>query len=107
MCCPLTIDHDRNLSIVNYQLLTIGFICGLQYTLLVQTSGEVFVHTPGKSVPLHCVERDPVWVSLAEAQAYCNWAGGRVMTEEEYERAAEHTRYSERLVLMLMQLTTQ
>ena len=70
--------------------------------MLVQANGEVFVHTPGKSVPLHCVEREPVWVSLAEAQAYCKWAGGRVMSEEEYERAAEHTRYSERLVLMWM-----
>ena len=27
---------------------------------------------------------DPVFVSLAEAEAYCTWCNGRVMTEEEY-----------------------
>lgn len=57
---------------------------------VVQADGKVFVHRPGKSVPLHTVQDEPVWVSLAEAQAYCKWAGGRVMSEEEYARAAEH-----------------
>ena len=66
---------------------------------LVQAGGEVFVHRPGKSVAMESVQHEPVWVSLAEAQAYCNWAGGRVMSEEEYERAAEHTRYNDRLVV--------
>jgi formylglycine-generating enzyme required for sulfatase activity len=63
---------------------------------VLQADGEVFVHRPGKSTPLARVMQQAVWVSLAEAQAFCKWAGGRVMTEEEYERAAEHTRYSDR-----------
>ena len=63
---------------------------------VLQADGQVFVHRPGKSTPLARVMQQAVWVSLAEAQAFCKWAGGRVMTEEEYERAAEHTRYSDR-----------
>ena len=57
---------------------------------MAQSDGSVTVHRPGKSVPLRSVQDHPVWVSLAEAQAYCKWAGGRVMSEEEYARAAEH-----------------
>jgi formylglycine-generating enzyme required for sulfatase activity len=30
----------------------------------------------------------PVWVSLAEARAFCKWSGKRLPTEEEYLRAA-------------------
>ncbi len=71
--------------------------CDLTVCLSVsQADGEVFVHRPGKSMPLASVLQQAVWVSLAEAQAFCKWAEGRVMTEEEYERAAEHTRYSDR-----------
>lgn len=67
-------------------------------TWTVQADGQVFVHRPGKSTPLARVMQQAVWVSLAEAQAFCKWAGGRVMTEGEYERAAEHTRYSDRVL---------
>ena len=56
--------------------------------LSLQDGCEVFVHVPGKTQPLSAVQDEPVWVSLAEAQAYCHWAGGRVMTEPEYELAA-------------------
>ena len=76
--------------------------CGVKTCILtvclsvLQADGQVFVHRPGKSVPLASVMQQAVWVSLAEAQAFCKWAGGWVMTEEEYERAAEHTRYSDR-----------
>lgn len=48
----------------------------------------MFVHVPGKTQALADVQDKPVWVSLAEAKAYCSWAGGRVMTEPEYELAA-------------------
>ena len=58
---------------------------------VVQADGEVFVHRPGKTLPLASVKEQAVWVSLAEAQAYCRWAGGRIMSEGEYERAVEHT----------------
>lgn len=56
--------------------------------LLLQDAGKVFVHLPGKTQHLSAVQDEPVWVSLAEAQAYCHWAGGRIMTEPEYELAA-------------------
>ena len=64
--------------------------------LWLQGNGKVFVHRPGKTVPLSAVLHEAVWVSLAEAQAYCKWIGGRVMTEEEYERAADETRFDDR-----------
>lgn len=32
----------------------------------------------------------PVYVSLAEAEAFARWAGGRVMTEEEYAAVVQH-----------------
>ena len=70
--------------------------------LCLQENGKVFVHKPGKTVPLSEVLHEPVWVSLAEAQAYCNWVGGRVMTEEEYGRAADHTRFDDRYFAMLV-----
>ena len=66
---------------------------------MLQADGRVFVHRPGQTVPMSAVKQQAVWVSLAEAQAYCKWAGGRIMTEAEYARAAEHTRYDDRYTM--------
>jgi formylglycine-generating enzyme required for sulfatase activity len=40
------------------------------------------------SFPLDEVSDWPVFVSHAEAQAFCRWRGGRLVTEAEYHRAA-------------------
>ena len=66
---------------------------------MLQADGQVFVHRPGQTVPMSVVKQQAVWVSVAEAQAYCKWAGGRVMTEAEYARAAEHTCYGDRYTM--------
>lgn len=66
---------------------------------MLQADGQVFVHRPGQTVPMSAVKQQAVWVSLAEAQAYCNWAGGRIMTEAEYARAEGHARYDDRYTL--------
>lgn len=42
-------------------------------------------------LPLTTVRDWPVYVSLAEAQAYARWRGARVMTEPEFHRAAYGT----------------
>lgn len=42
-------------------------------------------------LPLSAVRDWPVYVSLAEAQAYTRWRGARVMTEAEFHRAAYAT----------------
>ncbi|KAH7372604.1 hypothetical protein KP509_17G012500 [Ceratopteris richardii] len=51
-------------------------------------NGDYYVHEPGITKHWEEVANQPVYVSLAEAQAYSKWAGDfRVMTEEEYHRA--------------------
>ncbi|KAH7372601.1 hypothetical protein KP509_17G012400 [Ceratopteris richardii] len=51
-------------------------------------NGDYYIHEPGITKHWREVANQPVYVSLAEAQAYCKWAGDfRVMTEQEYHRA--------------------
>ncbi|KAG0583912.1 hypothetical protein KC19_3G171100 [Ceratodon purpureus] len=45
---------------------------------------EYWIHTPSASHHWTQVANEPVFASLSEAEAYCKWSGGRVMTEEEY-----------------------
>lgn len=50
--------------------------------------GEFYVHGQGTTRHWSAVAEEPVYVSLAEAEAYCKWAGNfRVMSEEEYHKA--------------------
>lgn len=44
------------------------------------------VHGPHSSRPFEEVKDEPVWVSLAEASAFCKARGVRIMTEPEYEQ---------------------
>ena len=48
------------------------------------TQNEFWVHSPTASHHWSQVANEPVFASLSEAEAYCKWSGGRVMTEEEY-----------------------
>jgi len=61
----------------------------LPATWSADSSGRVFVHWPnGSSCSWRDVEDEPVLCSLAEASAYCAWAGdgARIMSEPEYVR---------------------
>ncbi|MCO5558699.1 hypothetical protein L7F22_012285 [Adiantum nelumboides] len=50
--------------------------------------GEFYIHGHATTKHWKEIASEPVFVSLAEAQAYCKWAGDfRVMKEEEYHRA--------------------
>lgn len=51
--------------------------------------GGLVVHAPEGSYSWQAVADCPAWVSLREAEAYCRLHGGRVMTEAEYQLAAE------------------
>ena len=96
--CSLPIKTEHLLD-TQHVLCTLGNTSMLSKLCLpgmLQADGRVFVHRPGKTLPMSAVKQQAVWVSLAEAQAYCKWAGGRIMTEEEYARAAEHTHYDDR-----------
>lgn len=61
----------------------------MAYTWNVQAEGDVWVHYPEGTWNWQQVKDRPVWCSLAEAQAYCSFKGGRVMTEAEYSRAVD------------------
>ena len=56
-----------------------------------QDDGLAFVHGVDSTQVLEDVADQPVFVSLIEAQAYCKWFGGRIMTEPEYELAFAHS----------------
>jgi formylglycine-generating enzyme required for sulfatase activity len=62
-----------------------------------QAGGSVYVHTPHSTRLWAEVAHLPVFVSLAEARAYCKWAGGDIMSETEYERAVQHSQHDSRL----------
>ena len=55
-----------------------------------------FVHGVDGTQVLEDVADQPVFVSLIEAQAYCKWAGGRIMTEPEYELALAYSQTNDR-----------
>ncbi len=56
-----------------------------------RAGGEWSYHTMFDRLPLAQVADWPVYVSLAEARAYCRWSGCRLPTEAELHRAAYTT----------------
>jgi formylglycine-generating enzyme required for sulfatase activity len=48
-------------------------------------------HWSGSSYPEGQAGHPVVWVDLADAQAYCGWAGKRLPTEEQWQMAAQGT----------------
>ena len=75
---------------------------GLEYPaswLFDEANSQWFVRTVASNIPLEKVYSWPVFVSLAEARAYCCWKGNlRLPTEEEYHRAAFCSNSSEQRV---------
>lgn len=60
-----------------------GFSCPATWSLV---ENEYFVHGFDSSKHWTEVAEEPVYVSLAEAEAFCRWMNCRVMKEEEYQR---------------------
>lgn len=56
---------------------------------------EVWVHDSTASRHWTAVRDAPVWVSLAEAQAFCRAYGMRIMREPEYARLTDHSACSD------------
>ncbi|RMZ53543.1 hypothetical protein APUTEX25_003365, partial [Auxenochlorella protothecoides] len=57
---------------------------------ILDQEGRLHVGLPEAVYQWEEVADCPVYVSLAEAEAFARWAGGRVMTEEEYAAAVQH-----------------
>ncbi|KAG0553605.1 hypothetical protein KC19_12G024700 [Ceratodon purpureus] len=51
-----------------------------------EIDGDYFVHSAFATQHWTKVGNEPVYTSLSEAEAFCAWSGGRVMTEPEYHR---------------------
>lgn len=49
-----------------------------------EIDGDYFVHSSHTTEHWRSVASEPVFTSLSEAEAFCAWSGGRVMTEPEY-----------------------
>lgn len=64
-----------------------------------EVDGEYFVHSLDATDHWRSVADMPVFVSLSEADAFCKWVHGRIMTEAEYHRilASEEASQVEKL----------
>jgi formylglycine-generating enzyme required for sulfatase activity len=51
-----------------------------------EIEGEYYVHSAAATHHWAKVASEPVYASLSEAEAFCAWSRGRVMTEPEYHR---------------------
>eukprot|EP00249_Psilotum_nudum_P030628 c43427_g1_i1 orf=292-2445(+) len=76
-----------------------GFKWPATWTILPE-SGDCYVHHPFSTKHWSEVADEPVYVSLSEAQAFCNWVGCRIMTEAEYHRALDYDPDGQKLLNM-------
>ncbi|KAH9316911.1 hypothetical protein KI387_018680, partial [Taxus chinensis] len=60
-----------------------GFVYPATWSLV---DNEYYIHDPHSTKHWTEVSEEAVYVSLAEAEAFCRWQGCRVMTEAEYHR---------------------
>uniref|UniRef100_A0A0D6QRR4 Sulfatase-modifying factor enzyme domain-containing protein n=1 Tax=Araucaria cunninghamii TaxID=56994 RepID=A0A0D6QRR4_ARACU len=74
-----------------------GFSCPATWSLV---GNEYYVHGPDSTEHWTEVSEEAVFVSLAEAEAFCKWTGlgCRVMTEAEYHRILDYDRHGKKVL---------
>lgn len=87
--------HHFSLETKGYEIYT-KVVTNGQFEVFLQKSGYVpavkdnfLKHWGGNVCPPHLKNEPVVYVSLDDARAYANWAGGRLPTEWEWQLAAE------------------
>ncbi|GLJ39975.1 hypothetical protein SUGI_0817810 [Cryptomeria japonica] len=74
-----------------------GFVYPATWSLV---GNEYYIHGPDSTKHWTEVAEEAVYVSLAEAEAFCKWVGYRVMTETQYHRILDFDKHGKQVLSM-------